>query len=148
MLAEKALRLGRCPLRARARRAEDDAEAARLKRAAAAEETESLALERTAARYGIIVPSRGAKATLQSSFLTKPLDAPLTQTEVDYCAVDAQTTAAIREPQRAACDRAGILEALDRVVMPWNVTATETEWVGVPVDPTPTPATNGATTRK
>ena len=134
MVAEKALRLGRCPLRARARRAEDDAEAARLKRVAAAEEAESLALGRTAARYGITVPSRGAKATLQSSFLTKPLDAPLTQTEVDYCAVDAQATAAIREPQRAACDRAGILEALDRVVMPWNVTATEIEWVGVRFD--------------
>ncbi|HMB02996.1 MAG TPA: DNA polymerase, partial [Isosphaeraceae bacterium] len=134
LLAEKALRLGRCPLRARARRAEDDAEAARLKRVAAAEEAESLALGRTAARYGITVPSRGAKATLQSSFLTKPLDAPLTQTEVDYCAVDAQTTAAIREPQRAACDRAGILEALDRVVMPWNVTAAEIEWVGVRFD--------------
>jgi DNA polymerase-1 len=134
LLAEKALRLGRCPLRARARRAEDDAEAARLKRVAAAEEAESLALERTAARYGITVPSRGAKATLQASFLTKPLDAPLTQTEVDYCAVDAQATAAIREPQRAACDRAGILEALDRVVMPWNVTAAEIEWTGVLYD--------------
>ena len=134
LLAEKALRLGRCPLRARARRAEDDAEAARLKRAAAAEEAESLALERTAARYGITVPSRGAKATLQASFLTKPLEAPLTQTEVDYCAADAQATAAIREPQRAACDRAGILEALDRVVMPWNVTAAEIEWTGVLYD--------------
>ena len=43
LLAEKALRLGRCPLRARARRAEDDAEAVQLKRVAAAEETESLA---------------------------------------------------------------------------------------------------------
>ena len=42
----EAPRLGRCPLRARARRAEDDAEAARLKRVAAAEEAESLALER------------------------------------------------------------------------------------------------------
>jgi DNA polymerase I-like protein with 3'-5' exonuclease and polymerase domains len=133
LLAEKALRLGRCPLRARARRAEDD-EAARLKRIAAAEEIESLALERTAARYGITVPSHGAKATLQASFLTKPLEAPLTQTEVAYCAADAQATAAIREPQRTACDRAGILEALDRVVMPWNVTAAEIEWTGVLYD--------------
>src|SRR5512135_3641477 len=134
MLAEKALRLGRCPLRARARRAEDDAEAARLKRVAAAEEAESLALGQTAARYGITVPSRGAKATLQASFLTKPLEAPLTQTEVDYCAADAQATAVIRGAQRLACDRAGIGEALDRVVMPWVVTAAEIEWVGVRFD--------------
>ena len=55
----------------------------------------------------------------------------LTQTEVDYCAADAQTTAAIRGAQRIACDRAGIGEALDRVVMPWTVTAAEIEWVGV-----------------
>ena len=95
---------------------------------------ESLSLDATAARYGIVIPRFGAKAALQSSFLTKPLDAPLTQAEAEYCAADAQLTAAIRGPQRVACDQAGICEILDGVVMPWNVTAAEIEWTGVLFD--------------
>ena len=71
---------------------------------------------------------------MQSSFLTKPMDEPLTTTEVEYCAVDAQLASLIRGPQRAACDRAGILETLDRVVMPWNVTVAEIQWHGVLYD--------------
>ena len=134
LLAERALRLGGCPLRARARRAESVEEAVRLKQDATAMADESLSLDATAARYGIVIPRFGAKAALQSSFLTKPLDAPLTQAEAEYCAADAQATAEIRGPQRVACDQAGICEILDGVVMPWNVTAAEIEWTGVLFD--------------
>ena len=126
--------LGGCPLRARVRRSESDEEAVRLKEDATAREDQSLSLDATAARYGVVIPRASAKATLQSSFLTKPLDAPLTQIEVEYCAADAQATAEIRILQRLACDRAGICEVLDRVVMPWNVTAAEIQWTGVLLD--------------
>ena len=128
------MRLGGCPLRARARRSESDEEAVRLKENATARENESLSLDGTAARYGVVIPRASAKATLQSSFLTKPLDAPLTQIEAEYSAADAQATAEIRISQRFACDRAGICEVLDRVVMPWNVTAAEIQWTGVLLD--------------
>ena len=106
LLAERALHLGGCPLRARARRAESVEEAVRLKQDATAMADESLSLDATAARYGIVIPRFGAKAALQSSFLTKPLDAPLTQAEAEYCAADAQATAEIRGPQRR-CLRSG-----------------------------------------
>jgi hypothetical protein len=80
---------------------------------------ESLSLDATAARYGIVIPRAGDKATLQSEFLIKPLDAPLTQAEAEYCAA-AQDTVEIRILQRLACDHAGICEVLDRVMMPWT----------------------------
>jgi DNA polymerase-1 len=134
LLAERALRLGRSPLRARCREADEEGEAARLKRDAEAEENDSLSLDRTADRYGVAAPRAGAKAALQGSFLTKDFDAPLTRAEIEYCADDAQLAAAIRAPQRAACDRAGILEVLDRVIMPWTATAAEIEWTGVRFD--------------
>ena len=94
---------------------------------------ESLSLDTTAARYGIVIPRAGDKATLQSEFLIKPLDAPLTQAEAEYCAA-AQDTVEIRILQRLACDHTGICEILDGVVMPWNVTAAEIEWTGVLFD--------------
>ena len=134
MLAEKALMLGRSPWRRKSREALTDEEAASLKEAANAEQESSLSLCSVAARYNIAIPDVSAKAALQSSFLTKPMDEPLTNTEVEYCAVDAQRASLIRGPQRAACDRAGILETLDRVVMVWNVTVAEIQWHGVLYD--------------
>ena len=133
-LAERALHLGTCPLRARSRAAESQEEAVGLKQQADAVASQSLSLDSTAARYGIAIIRHGSKHALQSSFLTKPFDEPLTQLEAEYCAEDAQITAEIRAPQRVACDRAGISETLDRVVMPWNVTAAEIQWTGVLYD--------------
>ena len=133
-LAERALHLGTCPLRARSRAAESQEEAVGLKQQADAVASQSLSLDSTAARYGIAIIRHGSKHALQSSFLTKPFDEPLTQLEAEYCAEDAQITAEIRAPQRVACDRAGISEMLDRVVMPWNVTAAEIQWTGVLFD--------------
>jgi DNA polymerase-1 len=133
-LAEKALGLGRCRQRAKARRAADDQEAAQLSAQAKQEEEQRLGLDRVAARYGLPGRQATAKEALQGSFLTKPLDAPLTAEEVAYCAEDTRLTVAIREPQRIACDRAGLTETLDRVVMPWNVTAAEIAWTGVRFD--------------
>jgi DNA polymerase-1 len=133
-LAEKALGLGRCAQRTRARGAADDQEAAQWSAQARQSEEQRLGLDRVAARYGLVGRTAAAKGAFQSSFLTKPLNAPLTTQEIDYCAEDARMTVAIREPQRVACDRAGLTEALDRVVMPWNVTAAEITWVGVRFD--------------
>ena len=134
MLAEKALMLGRSPWRRKSREAVTDEDAIRFREAADAAEQTSLSLHSVASKYGIAVPHSPAKAALQSSFLTKPIDEPLTDDEVAYCAGDAQLTAEIRGPQRAACDRAGILETLDRVVMPWNITVAEVQWHGVLYD--------------
>src|SRR5262249_50896380 len=133
-LAEKALALGRCRQRAKARRATDDQEAAQLSARAKQDEEQRLQLDRVAARYGLPVRQAAAKGALQGSFLTKLLDAPLTAPEIAYCAEDARTALAIRQPQRIACDRAGLTETLDRVVMPWNVTAAEIAWTGVRFD--------------
>jgi DNA polymerase I-like protein with 3'-5' exonuclease and polymerase domains len=132
--AEKALALGRSPWRRKSREAKTEEEAASLKEVADSEEQSSLSLYSVAARYGIEIPLTYSKSALQSSFLTKPIGEPLTEDEVAYCAGDARLTAEIRGPQRAACDRAGILEALDRVVMPWNVTVAEIQWNGVLYD--------------
>jgi DNA polymerase-1 len=133
-LAEKALALGRCRQRARARRAADDQEAAQWSAQAKQDEEDRLRLDHVAARYGLPGRPAAAKEALQSSFLSKPLEAPLTAEEIAYCAEDARTALAIREPQRIACDRAGLTETLDRVVMPWNVTAAEIAWTGVRFD--------------
>jgi DNA polymerase-1 len=133
-LAEKALRLGRSRTRRAARQARDDGAAMDLARAAEAEEEQALSLDATAARYGLGPGRGGAKTSLQSSFLSKPLDAPLTRDEAEYCAADAGLAAALREPQRVACDRQGLVEVLDGVLMPWNVTAAEIEWTGVLFD--------------
>src|SRR5439155_3375732 len=91
-------------------------------------------LDATAARYGVAFERTAAKQMLQASFLTKPSNAPLTQEEIVYCAEDARIAAMIREPQRIACDRQGLVETLDGVVMRWNVTAAEIEWTGVAFD--------------
>ena len=78
MLAEKALMLGRSPWRRKLREAKTDEEAASLKGVADAEEKSSLSLYAVAASYGIEIPHSVAKSALQSSFLTKPMDEPLT----------------------------------------------------------------------
>src|SRR5262249_42946827 len=133
-LAEQALRLGQSLRRQKARAAPDGAEAARLQRAAQQEEAQALELDAVAARYGVPADRPHGKQAQQASVLSKPPDAPLTAQEIEYCALDAQLTALIREPQRVACDRQGLVEALDRVVMPWNVTAAEITWTGVRFD--------------
>src|SRR5262249_49798916 len=124
----------RCRQRAKARRATDDQEAAQCSAQAKQDEEDRLRLDRVAARYGLPVRQAAAKGARQRSFLTKPPDAPLTAQEIAYCAEDALTALAIREPQRTACDRAGLTDTLDRVVMPWNVTAAEITWTGVRFD--------------
>jgi DNA polymerase I-like protein with 3'-5' exonuclease and polymerase domains len=134
MLAEMALMLGRSPWRWKSREAKTDEESASLKEMADAEEKSSLSLYSVATRYGIKNPHNLTKSALQSSFLTKPIDEALTEDQIEYNAGDARLTALIRGPQRAACDRAGILETLDRVVMPWNVTVAEMQWDGVLYD--------------
>ena len=47
---------------------------------------------------------------------------------------DAALAATMREPQRVACDLQGLVEVLDGVLMPWNVTVAEIEWTGVLFD--------------
>ena len=133
-LAEKALHLGKSHYRAAARVAQSDAEAADENRRGQAEEAFSLSLLQTANRYGVPTSVPHDKQRLQTSFLSKPFDEPLTRDEIEYCAADARSTAGIREAQRVACDRAGICEVLDRVIMPWNVTVAEMECMGVLFD--------------
>jgi DNA polymerase-1 len=133
-MAEKALRLGKSGLRSGSRGTKGEEEAIRLKQLAAAAEDDSLTLDRTAGRYGIDTSRAVAKSVLQSSFLRKAPDDPLTQAEIQYCADDTLLAAKIRPPQRAACDRAGILETLDRVIMRWVVTVADIEWTGVLLD--------------
>ena len=132
-LAERALCLGKSRYRAVARVARSDEEAADEKRRGQVEEAFSLSLLQVANRYGVPTHAPHSKEQLQTSFLSKPFDEPLTRDEIEYCAADARATAGIREPQRVACDRA-ICEILDRVLMPWNVTVAEMEWTGVLFD--------------
>ncbi|WP_339912188.1 DNA polymerase [Symmachiella dynata] len=133
LLAERALRLGKKTFRARTSGISEYEE---IRTQAAAEEayTKGLGLDAVADRYGIPISRSATKLQLQESFLTKPVDEPLTKEELRYCAEDAEITAQIREPQRMACDRSGICEILDRVMMPWNVTTAETQWIGVKFD--------------
>lgn len=133
LLAERALRLGKKTFRARLR---GNSEYEQIHNQKAAEETYSkgLGLDAVAERYEIPVSRSATKRRLQKSFLTKPINEPLTREELHYCAEDAEITAQIREPQRMAADRAGICEILDHVMMPWNVTVSETQWTGVKFD--------------
>ena len=133
-IAELALRLGTSVARRKVHEADDDVEAIRFRQVADAEDADSLKLDHTAARYGVAIVRPRAKAALQGSFLTKAIHAPLEQIEIEYCSSDAELAAAIRAPQRAACDRAGILGVLDQVIMPWVQTAAEMEWNGVNLD--------------
>jgi DNA polymerase-1 len=133
-LAEKALRLGRSPTRRAAREAREDGEGIELARVAEEEEQQALSLDSTAAHYGLRPGRGGAKSALQSSFLSKPFDEPLNTEEIAYCADDAQLVASLREPQQVACDRQGLVEVLDGVLMPWNVTVAEIEWTGALFD--------------
>ncbi len=133
LLAERALRLGKKTFRARP---SGISECEEIQNQTAAEEayTQGLGLDAVASRYKVSVSRSATKQRQQESFLTKPFDEPLTDEELRYCAEDAEITAQIREPQRVACDRAGICEVLDRVLMSWNVTTAEIQWMGVKFD--------------
>lgn len=130
-IAERALTLG---LDRPRNQREDDAEAARQDEVTKEEREFRLNLDSVADRYGIDVHRGHAKHRTQTSFLTKPFDEPLTDQELSYCADDAEIAAKIREPQRLMCDRSGICEIVDRVIMPWTVTAAEVRWTGVEFD--------------
>lgn len=133
LLAERALQLGKKAFRTRP---SGDSECEEIQRQEAAEEayTKGLGLDAVADRYEVPISRSTTKQRLQESFLTKPFVESLTTEELDYCAEDAEITARIREPQRVMCDRAGICEILDRVIMPWNVTTAEIRWTGVEFD--------------
>jgi len=134
LLAEKALCLGRRPTRAQEPALGELAEEIRKHEEAKEVNKRYFGLDAVARRHGIPVTRSSVKHSLQESFLTKPFDEPLTDEELQYCAEDAEITALIREPQRVACDRTGICEVLDGVLMPWNVTAAEIKWTGVKFD--------------
>mgnify|MGYP002624027332 CR=1 FL=1 len=132
-LAERALRLGK---KRSGKSKPELSQPEEIQKKEQAEECyeRSLSLDAVAHHYRIPCNRAGVKGHLQSAFLTKPVDEPLSDDEIEYCAEDAQLTALIREPQRVMCDRAGICETLDRVIMPWNVTAAEISWTGVELD--------------
>ena len=133
-VAERALSLGLFPVRSPGDGADEGAAAVRSQEKAEWRREHRLGLDQVLQRYGLVHAFAGSKAELQRSFLTKPFDAALTTAEVDYCAADARAVAELYPFQRLACDQAGITQTLDRVVMPWTVTATEIEWTGVLYD--------------
>jgi DNA polymerase-1 len=132
-VAERALRLGNFYGRPSDKFCSDEDEA---EAGAQAEQVTnaSLSLSAVAAKYGFATAGSELKCYQQQSFLTKPFDAPLSTEELEYCAADAEMVARLREPQRIACDREGLTEVLDSVVMPWVATTAETEWTGVLYD--------------
>jgi len=136
-VAERALSLGQAPRSATKRHHSNGSGDKQREEAAGDMEAARLTLHATASRHGVTVSSQQfqQKPDFQSGFLTKPFDAPLTGEESAYAAADAQLTAEIYLPQRAACDQAGITPTLDRIVMAWNVTAAEMTWTGVLMDP-------------
>ena len=134
LVAERALNLGRFRVRTESNNDESESDAIRSRELAHQWREHWLSLEQVLRRYGLPHAFSGSKELLQRSFLSKPFDALLTPTEVEYCAADAQAVAELYPRQRQACDRAGITQTLDRVVQPWTVTAAEIEWHGVLYD--------------
>ena len=133
-VAERALSLGLFPVRSPGDGADEGAAAVRSQEKAEWRREHRLGLDQVLQRYGLVHAFAGSKAELQRSFLTKPFDARLSPSEIEYCAADARAVAELYPFQRLACDQAGITMTLDRIVMPWTVTATEIEWTGVLYD--------------
>ena len=134
LVAERALNLGRFRIRIESNKDESDPDAIRSRELAHHWHEHRLSLEQVLLRYGLSHAFGGSKQLLQRSFLSKPFDAALTPTEIEYCAADAQAVAELYPRQRLACDLAGITQTLDRVVQPWTITAAEIEWHGVLYD--------------
>ena len=129
-----ALSLGLFPVRSPGDGADEGAEAVRSQEKEEWRREHRLGLDQVLQRYRLVYACAGSKAELQRSFLTKPFDASLSPSEIEYCAADARAVAELYPFQRLACDQAGITTTLDRTVMPWTVTATEIEWTGVLYD--------------
>jgi DNA polymerase-1 len=85
-------------------------------------------------RHGVPYAFGGDKRRLQASFLHHPLDQPFTDEQHEYVVADAAGTAALYKPQVLAATRAGALNHLLTVEMPWAVTNARVEWDGVRVD--------------
>jgi DNA polymerase-1 len=130
----RCLYLGRHHRKYAARPGDDEAaEISRRERAEADEEVRHSLLA-NCRRHGISHPYALDKERLQQSFLTQPPDAPLVPEQIDYAAADAVAVARLYPPQVAAAARAGVLQHLTTVEMPWALTNARMAWHGVRVD--------------
>src|SRR5262249_5141385 len=100
-----------------------------------AEEEFGYSLVATCHRYGVGYALAGDKDRLRESFLGHSDQAPFSREQVAYAAADAAAAAALYPLQTAGAARAGILQHLVAVEMPWVATNARMVWHGVRVDP-------------
>jgi DNA polymerase-1 len=113
-----------------------DDEAAEISSREQAEDDEEVrhSLLANCRRHGISHPHAADKGHLQQSFLSHPPDGPFSPEQIAYAAADAEAVARLYPHQLAAAGRAGILQHLTTVEMPWALTNARMAWRGVRVD--------------
>jgi DNA polymerase-1 len=130
-VCEKALHLGRNHKKYKLQPNADDADQTRAGEEAEGQDEFNYGLVPTCHRYGVVHPFGGDKERLQKSFLDHPADAPFSGEQIEYAAADALAAASLYPLQVQAATRAGILQQLVAVEMPWVATNARMQWRGV-----------------
>jgi DNA polymerase-1 len=130
-VCEKALHMGRNHKKYKLKTNADDADQARAGEEADAEDEFSYRLVSTCQRYGVVHPYAGDKERLQRSFLDHSSDAPFSPEQIEYAAADAVAAAALYPLQVRAATRAGVLQHLVTVEMPWVAVNARMQCYGV-----------------
>jgi DNA polymerase I len=89
----------------------------------------------TCRRHGVEYSLAGEKKRLQQSFLDCADNAPFTQEQIDYAALDAEAGAKLYLPQVIQATARGDLQHLITIEMPWVAVNARVAWNGVRVDP-------------